>query len=496
MTGFKADFRADGASRRLPLILLPLAVYLAAIIVFGKGPTYLGIGPIYWGELTLALMLGWMYCSMLIRGTPAGLASPLGVAIMCFMVLGAVLTAFGFRRWGMDAMRDAAVWYYAAFFFVGKYVAGLGASRAQPAAEGRRLKAEGTTEGAQLAAEEAHPSAFSPQPSAFSLPSPATSLWRWLVWIWLAAMVWDIVVRTTGTWPVRMSPMVPGRGVKLLGGSGSENYMHMCLGAILLMLGVPRWRETHLKKLLTVAVVLASAGLLFMCNGRGVKVAVMAALAAGGLATFGARRQLWPSGRLFVAGVLLVWALGMAAILSGPEGLARVGRLTRFAEISTAATSGTAYWRRTWWDNITGKVHADNPAFGLGFGFNLGRLNPFLAGDEKAANPVRSPHNYNMTVFGRMGYFGLGLWGAILALGLGRLFVRVRRGSVGGRPYTLERRKELTFWLMALTAIWVNASFGVLMEGPVLGIPFWLFLGFASGRSAGFDGIEPEEQAA
>jgi len=41
-----------------------------------------------------------------------------------------------------------------------------------------------------------------------------------------------------------------------------------------------------------------------------------------------------------------------------------------------------------------------------------------------------------------------------------------------------------------LTAAWLNASFGVLMEGPVLGIPFWFFLGFAAGRSAGADGVE------
>jgi hypothetical protein len=41
--------------------------------------------------------------------------------------------------------------------------------------------------------------------------------------------------------------------------------------------------------------------------------------------------------------------------------------------------------------------------------------------------------------------------------------------------------------------LWLNASFGVLMEGPVLGIPFWFFLGFATGRSLGPDGVESEE---
>jgi O-Antigen ligase len=462
---------------KLPVPVWLLLVYLAAIIIFGKGPTYLGIGPIYWGELTLGLMLGWMYLRMFRRSIPRGLVSLLGMLIFCFMGLGAVLTARDVPRWGMDALRDAAVWYYGAFFLVGKFVAGLGA---KPAAGYRPQATDHSPQspGCGLKSD------------AGSLTSVADRLWHCLVYIWLAAMVWYITVRMTGYWPVKHGPIVPGRGIPLFGGSGSENHMHMSLGAILLMLGFPRLRENHFKKLLTVTLVLVSAGLLFICNGRGVKVAVIAAVAVGALATAAARRQFWPSGKLFLVGLLLAWALGMAAILSGPEGLAGAGRLTRFGEISATATSGTAYWRMIWWDNITQEVHGTNPAFGLGFGRNLGELNPYLQGDKESAWPVRSPHNFNMTVFGRMGYFGLGLWATILALGLGRLFLRVVRGAVGGLRYTLERRKELAFWLMALVAIWVNSSFGVLMEGPVLGIPFWFFLGFASGRSQWPDGLE------
>jgi O-antigen ligase len=118
----------------------------------------------------------------------------------------------------------------------------------------------------------------------------------------------------------------------------------------------------------------------------------------------------------------------------------------------------------------------------LGFGESLHVYHPLLeAIDDEFV--VRSPHNFNVTVFARMGTVGLLLWAVILAVGIGALFRRVWRGSAGGRTYTTERRDELAFWVLMLVCTVVNSSFGVLMEGPVLGIWFWFALGFASARS-------------
>ena len=36
------------AAKRVPFAIRALLVYLAAITIFGKGPTYLGYPPIYW----------------------------------------------------------------------------------------------------------------------------------------------------------------------------------------------------------------------------------------------------------------------------------------------------------------------------------------------------------------------------------------------------------------------------------------------------------------
>ena len=67
-----------------------------------------------------------------------------------------------------------------------------------------------------------------------------------------------------------------------------------------------------------------------------------------------------------------------------------------------------------------------------------------------------------------------------------RDWLAVRQGleRQGGRQELwAERRDELAFWILMLVCTVVNSSFGVLMEGPVLGIWFWFALGFASARS-------------
>lgn len=518
------------SGRWLPLILWPLVAYMTGVIIFGKGPTYIGAGPIFWGECVMMLLVFWMFTRASVRGLPRSFLAPLPLLILGFMLLGAVLTYFGFRRYRMDALRDAAVWYYGTFFFVGLYITSIRDDRLSTFDFwlSRRLSGDnggmnrqdaksddgdaGQSLGAsvpQLArrspdgeggflSPQSDVGALHPPPSTLHPPSSyADLIWKFLVWAWLAALAWDILNGFTGFWPALHSPTLPGRGVRLLIGSGSDTNMHMALAAALMLLGFPGLKNTLLRRVILVSVVIAAAGLLFTCSGRGVKVAVLGACLVGAMATINARQVLWPRGRLVTAGIMLVFLMAIAAILAGPEGLAAAGKLTRFDEIVRNATSGTAYWRKLWWENIYKAVHRENPGFGLGFGINLGQFNPFLMSNLSNPYPVRSPHNFNMTVFGRMGYVGATVWASILVVGLGTLFVRVRRGAVGVLRYTLERRKELTFWLIMLTATWLNASFGVLMEGPVLGIPFWFFLGFATGRSAGHDGVElPDEEQA
>jgi O-antigen ligase/polysaccharide polymerase Wzy-like membrane protein len=441
------------AKAKIPLAVWCLVAYLAAITIFGKGPTYLGYPPLYWGEVTMAGLLVWMYIRMFPATIPPRIMTSYSALIVVFMIMGAVHTALGYRHGYTAALRDAAIWYYASFFFIGLYIT--------------------------------------------TMPKASNWLWKWITWAWLAALLWYASVRLSGGLVIRLSPVLPWRGVRLLSGSGSENLMHMCLGAVLLVMGVVPKRSNQVVRILSFVLVCLAAGLLFASYPRGAKTAVTLAVIVGFLATLKARKQIWPTGKVFWLSLMLVWALAMGAILAGPGGIAKVSQLERFEDVVIRAESGTTHWRRVWWTNLVNEVHRENPAYGLGFGINLARYNPYLsdlfnpyAGGGAHPWPVRSPHNFNMTIFARMGYFGLTLWLAILFIGLGRLFVRVRGGGIGEMRYTLDRRKELTFWLIMLVATWVNSSFGVLMEGPVLGIWFWFALGFATGRSQGPDGLE------
>jgi O-antigen ligase len=193
--------------------------------------------------------------------------------------------------------------------------------------------------------------------------------------------------------------------------------------------------------------------------------------------------------RLLVMGCAAILLAGLSADVE----VASKMRLDRFLDANPADPQGTAYWRAVWWQNLSSAVAEHNPAFGLGFGLNLSVYNPLISAEELRFWPVRSPHNFNMTVFARMGFVGAMLWAAILLLGIGALLLKVCRRPVRGEPIA-GRSEEIAFWLLALVCTWLNASFGVLMEGPVLAVVFWLFLGFAAARRVAIAERQPAPQ--
>ena len=205
----------------------------------------------------------------------------------------------------------------------------------------------------------------------------------------------------------------------------------------------------------------------------GTLVVMLLCLAPNGMPHFNTRLL-----KLTVAAIPVLALIAVAM----PDRVVKVAHLDRFAEADPFSPEGTAGWRLIWWQRLYAEVMKKNPAFGLGFGESLHVYHPLLeASQDEFA--IRSPHNFNVTVFSRMGIAGLLLWITILAVGIGSLFGRVWRGTARGQTYTAERRDELTFWILMLVCTVVNSSLGVYMEGPVLGVWFWFALGFASARS-------------
>ena len=111
---------------------------------------------------------------------------------------------------------------------------------------------------------------------------------------------------------------------------------------------------------------------------------------------------------------------------------------------------------------------------GLGFGADLAHgflLEYYPTGDTDFT--ARSPHNIFMTTLGRMG-----LLGTVVLLSIywtqGRITARVAREA-----RTNPARQDAMTLQAAVWVVLVSACLGVVLEGPMGAIPFWILLGLA-----------------
>ena len=131
-------------------------------------------------------------------------------------------------------------------------------------------------------------------------------------------------------------------------------------------------------------------------------------------------------------------------------------------------------FRLVWWKNVVTDTLSTSPVLGMGFGADLAR--GFLVEYYATSNEdfsARSPHNIFMTTLGRMGLLGFAVLLAIYFV-QGRITARV----------ALEARHDPTREdaMTLQAAVWVvmvSACFGVVLEGPMGAIPFWIMLGLA-----------------
>lgn len=118
-------------------------------------------------------------------------------------------------------------------------------------------------------------------------------------------------------------------------------------------------------------------------------------------------------------------------------------------------------WRLTWWGKIIDYTFA-GPYFlqGKGLGINLSVSDEVTGPDDS----LRSPHNYSMTLLARYGVPFFFAWIFFLGLILRPLF-------------TKHYNEETLLYSAILFALFLNASFDVSFEGPVMATPFWIFVG-------------------
>ena len=128
-------------------------------------------------------------------------------------------------------------------------------------------------------------------------------------------------------------------------------------------------------------------------------------------------------GRRFTRRLLVIVVLMMAALAglaAAGLDLNQVSSLDRFEGISidNPEEGENVAFRTDWWSALYDQGDGPESPFRLAWPGISPIIILLFKIKSDSQFPIRSPHNYNMTVFSRMGITGAFLWSAILFLGL------------------------------------------------------------------------------
>lgn len=400
--------------------MLALAVLLAGYAVAGRTFAYLGIAPLYVGEMAFGLGIVALAYSRCAIATFAALPNIFLGLLMGWTVI-RTLPYIG--EFGIDALRDSVIVIYGGFAFI---------------------------------------------VTALLLEKP-TRLTR--VIIFLRAL--SIVL-------VPLAPFLLLLSDEALDRSGEASLVlikagtmavHLSGAAILALLG---FKRVSIVWLILLLVGMASAS----TQGRGGMLAAMAMITFAAIAS-GKQRQL---GAVVTIAIGLI-AVAYIADLSIPTNRSRdisarqlVDNVLSLFGSSDASLDGTKVWRMNWWGSIIDYTF-NGPYFwaGKGFGVNLAVADGFLVGLEFPNAPwLRSPHNSHLAILARTGVPGFALW----------LLTVVSWSAVLLANMVRARRRGDDAWANFFVLIFcyalgflIDATFDVALEGPMAGIWFWCLFG-------------------
>jgi hypothetical protein len=369
----------------------------------------------------------------------------LNLAILAWMLLGAARLPFDLHQYGFVALRDSAMVYYACFFFIAQ---------------------------------------------AFCRHDASRSLLRRAMQF--AFLLLPVVSVALSLAPEFFLTMFTWRGVPLIYHKGDLVATYLASGFFLFW----AMRETGAHR----AWLIPAAVCLLMSPTVGSPRAAMFSTAMVTIIWLLARRLrllLFQVGVVTagLATVLLVWVfhenkdLRETTAYSVYEHAISIvdfeGKGT-YLHAETGDPGNNNRFRLVWWNSVAQETLEKSPVFGLGFGADLAAR--FLADYnlvEAEDFVTRSPHSVIMTVFGRMGLLGLGLFLTIAVMMARSTWPAIRR-----RDFDAMGLWSVT-WIL-----WFSACFGVVLEGPMGAVVFWTALGMASATTAAEQEQREEEDAA
>lgn len=426
------DFAASAARRRSlgDQFVAFFALVLGGYAIGSKGFAYLGIAPVYIGELSLLFGLAALWYT---RSVKYLLKQPMIRLLLAFMLYGAIRTIPFLPEYRLDALRDGVLWGYGLFAIV---LAGVLVSKP-----------------ARLSHLVGWYRRFLP---VFLIAAPT---------VWLTTVVLQNMARWTGF----SVPMWPGTSVPVIYAKAGDMLVHLGGAAAFMAVGLAG--ET--KKM---RIALLAAGVALCALSRGGLLAFSLAF----LVAFASRprsRSAWTITALFGSALLVLLVTDLHIRLPGNDREVSFQQLV--AHVESAAGSdgdqsleGTKLWRLLWWGKIVSyTIGGEYRWGGKGFGINLASDDGFQVTDDDS---LRSPHNATMTVLARSGVIGLTLWLALL----GGWFVRLVRAMLDARRRNDRQWYAVFAFLLAyFLAILVNGTFDVYLEGPAGGIWFWSVMG-------------------
>lgn len=436
-----AGLRTAAASARWPSsgphrYVILLALVLGGYQFFGRPFAYLRIPgtPIFIGEVLLAVGL------LVVLGRSDRVLRTLSrsaplEALLLLVALGTARLVVDLPAYGLLALRDAALWYYALLAFI---VATL----------------------------------FSLHPSLLDrlLGWYARILPWFLVWAGVAVVLSRLFAE---------GPMIPGTDVPVFGFKAGDLGVHVAVGLSFLWLcGPEETPRARRLRLLATGVGMMSLLLVATTNRGGF---VSAAVILGGTLLVSPAHRRTLAGTTAGVLLLLVALAGVSDARMEVDGrdislrqlAENVGSLVGGEGSAEGAQRGTVQWRVDYWSEIGRDTMAGrNGAFGVGFGPNLADAYGYQVAADDADQRLRNAHNSHMTLFARLGPPGLAVWLLVWAVWYRVMYQRARRSAPDSRA------RYLASWLgLSVTGILVNAVFDPILEGPQMALWLWTLVG-------------------
>jgi len=425
----------DGVQVWTDRYLVFLGCVLAGYMLMGRGFAYLGMPPLFVGEITLALgtlvflRLGlWLAC-----------LSSITSLLLAAMMAWALLRTLPFiASHGIDAARDSVIVMYGAFSFI---------VMAMLLDDARRL-------------------------------DRLVHYYRRFVRFYILAVPFLFATsHYAKDWP----PNIPGTEVRSILIGPGEATVHLTGAAVLALVGF------HKASVPWIVALLATFAMASSLNRGGMLAFVIPVLLAV-LLTGKIRTLIAIVG---AALVLFTVAYTAEVTFTDVQEAARqeerqlrpsqfVANVQSLIGHSDEKLEGSRRWRLEWWGVIMRDTILGGPNFwtGRGFGVNLAVEDGF--GDPKIPNPLRSPHNAHMTILARVGVPGIALWGLFIVSWFSMMAIAF---------WDARRAREqewaglfLVVGCYALAGL-INATFDVALEGPMQGIWFWCLIGIGMAAS-------------